>query len=100
MEFRVRGESGELRVCYQHAATLGAWSMEPAGRRTYAFVGKVLSEHSYWMTQRPLDLALRLGSTEWLWRDVSIQRSGDELRVELSEPPIATEFASGARGER
>lgn len=94
MEVRMSGEVGELRVCYQRAAQLGRWQMLPAsGRGRYSITADLVSTNAYWMTQHPLDIALVLGGTEWLWRDVAVTQDGRQVRVEVSEPPIVSPVA-------
>jgi hypothetical protein len=90
---RATGPSGTLRVGYQWAADLGAWRMEPSADHPHAFVlrSTVLRRHDYWFTQYPMDLALRLGGTEWLWRGVSVAREGDLVAVTLSERPVVSD---------
>lgn len=95
---RATGEAGELRVGYQVAATLGKWSLdaEPRLPLTYACEATVASEHGYWMTQGPMDLALFIGQTEWLWRGVTLARVGGQVEIELHERPCATERAAAS----
>lgn len=93
---RASGTTGVLRVGYQVAADLGAWHMVLAPRLplTYVFRATVLSEHDYWITQAPIDLAVQVGSAEWLWRDVQLQRTGDAIVVDLHERPIVSPRAA------
>ena len=95
---RAFGVSGELRVLYQRAARLGQWAMEPAPgpRPTYVCTAAIYEENAYWMAQTPLDVALWLGRTEWLWRGVKVSRAGKgQITVELREAPIVGERATG-----
>lgn len=95
---RASGTAGALRVSYQVAADLGAWEIVLAPRlpRVFTFSGTVLREHTYWITQAPLDLVLSLGSSEWLWRGVTVTRAGDKIHIELTERPIVSERAPTA----
>lgn len=72
---------------YQEAAALGAWRMLPEGDG-FRFTARVVSEHPYWITQEPLDLSISVGRTEWLWRGVSVRRSGEDCVIHLVERPI------------
>jgi hypothetical protein len=96
---RASGQAGELRVCYQHAAWLGAWTLAVAPGATLrcAFEAQVLSENRHWMSQEPLDLVLAVGTAEWVWRGVQVRRAGDKVEIDLTERPIVTERAGSAR---
>ena len=89
---RASGRVGALRVGYQLAATLGAWDIEQASEipRAFVFRSSILSEHAHWITQQPLDLVLAIGTVEWLWRDIALERSGDDVSVALTEVPIVS----------
>jgi hypothetical protein len=95
---RASGTHGELRVGYQVAARLGPWSMEQAAQVpvAYEFRALVLHENSFWITQRPLDLVVALGTVEWTWRDVSFERDGRHIVVELCIRPEVLERAPAA----
>ena len=95
---RATGPSGALRVGYQWAADLGAWTLAPSESRPKAFAltSRITRHHSYWIDQGPLDLALTFGRCEWLWRDVEVRRDGDTVLVVLAERPIVSEPASVA----
>ena len=100
---RASGLSGELRVGYQQAARLGAWSieLEPRIPRECTLRARVLSEHPYWITQQPLDVVVLLGNrVEWLWRDVQVARAEDGIVVTLSDRPIVDERREAAELER
>lgn len=92
---RATGNEGTLRVGYQVAAELGRWEMAQAPQvpRTFRFTAQVEREHAYWITQKPLDLVLSLGTAEWLWRDIVVERKGDRVEITLSERPIVSERA-------
>lgn len=90
---RATGPSGALRVGYQWAADLGAWKLTPSEDRPKAFVlnARIIRQHQYWIEQDQLDLALTLGTCEWLWRGVEVIRDGAEVSVILAELPIVSE---------
>ncbi len=93
---RARGPSGSLRVGYQVAAELGAWEIviEPKIPRTYAFRAVLLTQHDYWSQQRPLDLVLALGATEWTWRGVEPAHEAGAITLELHALPVISERAT------
>lgn len=97
---RARGPGGELRVGYQRAARLGAWEIVLESRlpRTFTFRSMIFDEHDYWITQRPLDLVLSLGMTEWVWRDVAPARNGRAISMALTERPIVSDRAPMMEG--
>ena len=100
---RASGTYGELRVGYQRAARLGAWAIEIDPQRPggFAFSASISDEQTYWIAQGPpYDLALALGTAEWLWREAPIVRGPDgTVTAILTERPIATERARAAQGE-
>jgi hypothetical protein len=57
----------------------------------FKVVATILSEDSFRLDQRPLDLALRLGTTEeeveWFWPDVSFDRIGDQITLTVETRP-------------
>ena len=81
--FSAEGVGGELRCAYAAAARLGRWALSaPNGtldgdRR--AIVIEILWRDDFLMLQRPLDLALRLGEVEWVWRSVLLD--GETVHV-------------------
>lgn len=95
----VSGRSGELRVGYQRAALLGEWTITPSSNRpnTFTFHTDAVEENPHWYRQSPLDLVLALGTTEWVWRNVSILRDGPDMYVELTERPAVSQRARGNR---
>lgn len=90
---RARGDCGALRVCYQRAAVLGAWTLEQERRlpASYLFRAQIVTAHDFWITQRPIDLVLAVGTTEWLWRDVALIVAEGEARITVTERPIVSE---------
>lgn len=96
---RASGSAGLLRVGYQQAAVLGQWTVELEHRlpRAYVLRARILSEHSFWITQRPIDVVLRLAGVDWIWRDIGMERDADgRVVVRLTERPIVEASASTA----
>lgn len=92
---RASGVFGELRVGYQRAARVVAWSITPADRaRAWVFRGRVDESNAYWLGQRPLDLMAEIGTAECVWRGVPARITADgEVEVELTGQPEVTERA-------
>lgn len=99
---RASGSSGVLRVGYQVAATLGAWSLVLEHRlpRVFTLRAAVLTEHAHWITQRPIDLVVHLASVEWIWRDIALERDGQDIVVHVTERPIVEPCRVTAGGEK
>lgn len=86
---RVDGALGILRVGYQRAADVGAWSIESAGRpREFLLRAKIADINEFWIARTPLDVALRVAGTDWIWRDISIAQEGDGFTTMLDGTPI------------
>lgn len=95
---RASGTAGEIRVGYQRAATLGAWSLTLLEKvpRTFEMRARVINTHDYWFQQTPQDLVLWLGLTAWSWKSVEVWREGDELVAELqNRPTVSVEAITG-----
>ena len=92
---RASGHAGLLRVAYQVAAHLGPWEIVVSRMlpHPFEFRSTLTESHAYWLTQRPLDLVLELGQTEWIWRDVMVKRVGAAITIELTERPIVDDRA-------
>lgn len=90
---RASGPAGCLRVGYQWAADLGAWTLEPDADHCGAFrlVAALRRTHAYWFDQAPIDLVLTLGNTEWIWRGVEVERGPQGVSVVLAERPIVSD---------
>lgn len=83
---RAIGVSGELRVGYQLAATLGAWSLN--GGPTFTFEAALSSSDRFWLDRRPIDLVLHIGDVEWIWRGQAISINNDIVSASITERPI------------
>lgn len=86
---KASGRSGELRHGYQKAADIGRWQMAQAVRfpPTFVFVGTLDQTNEYWIRERPLDLVVSLGSTEWQWKNVTPIIDGARIEIELTRRP-------------
>lgn len=95
---RASGTRGELRVGYQYAATLGAWTLEMAARIPVTFIlrAQLLHEHEYWSQQAPLDLVLDLAGVEWIWHGVRVQRDGKDVLIEVTKRPIVEQRSAAS----
>lgn len=80
------GTAGAVRVGYQLAMSIGAWSIT-AHRGSLAFRGRVVSENAYWAKQTPLDLVLWIGAAEWSWCRVTLGRDGQDVTAVLLVRP-------------
>ena len=69
---RISGGSGALRVGYHEAARLASWAVESRPPDVCDVTAQVVEVSTFWVTQKPLDLVLRVGTTEWLWPDVNV----------------------------
>ena len=86
---RVDGATGILRVGYQRAADVGAWSIEPAGyRKTFRLTAKIDHINEFWITRTPLDAVMRVAGMNWIWRDISIAQDKGSFTALLDGTPI------------
>jgi hypothetical protein len=83
----MRGPSGEIRHGYQVAARLGKWEAMPRNETEMSFTASVVSVDEYWILQEPLEVALRLARTEWVWREVAPVRDGNQIHIVLKGKP-------------
>lgn len=101
---RATGPSGTLRAGYQWAADLGTWEIaaasEPGKPAAFAFSSRITRQHDYWIEQETLDLSLAIGSTEWLWRGITVSRDGTSVSVVLTERPVVSERLDDAGEEQ
>lgn len=84
----MKGPRGTIRCGYQTAATLGAWSIVPRAPKGVSFEGALVDAHDYWLDQDPLDLVLAVGSTEWIWRGITVVRAEGRVYIDLLDRPI------------
>lgn len=84
---RASGPSGELRYGYQIAAQIGPWVITAASSGGFAFSAPTLASDEVWLAQRPLDLVLAIGQTEWIWRAVAPDLMDGRLVIPLTHRP-------------
>jgi hypothetical protein len=64
------GPSGELRVGYQQAASLGLWEIQAIAEvstTSFAIKAEIRNTDSFWITQTPMTVDLQFGRFHWLW---------------------------------
>jgi hypothetical protein len=86
----MKGPSGEIRCGYQIAARLGTWELAPkivAGPDVLLFHAAVREADDFWLAQEPLQLALQVGRTLWVWEGVVPVRDGTTIHVDLQGKP-------------
>lgn len=89
------GDIGKLKVGYQTAATLLKWTVtsqqETLGSATVTLVAVVGPCDKFWMTQRPIALALNMGAAWWRWETGGIPEfeTGDTITIQLLGTPVA-----------
>jgi len=76
---RAKGLSGELRVGYQRAATLGAWSLEPSPPNGAIVTATIEDADEFWMDHEPKSLYLALGPSWWIWKHAELR--GNQIHV-------------------
>jgi hypothetical protein len=87
---RAEGIGGELLVAgYQHAAFLGPWRLGPSdsGPDDSKIVAQIAHLDTYWITQRPIRVVLRLGKFEWSWDDVRFEPGSSLTAMVVSGQP-------------
>lgn len=87
---RISGAGGRVRVGYQTAAMLGAWTLTQT--RSGAIVAYDVSARltdldTFWIQQGPMDLELQMGARIWAWRQVEPTFSAESLAVSLDGVP-------------
>lgn len=92
--FEAHGHRGVVLCGHRVAARLGQWSLA-ASLETLSPTPRVhvrarlTGETSWWMTQRPLTLALEIGAREWwIWSDgAEVMANGGRLTMVVEGPP-------------
>ena len=87
---RISGTGGRVRVGYQTAATLAAWTLirtastpEPA----YTLTAALTRSDTFWNRQGPMDLELTMGQRAWIWSQVTPTITAESLAVTLRGVP-------------
>ena len=90
------GLGGELRHGYRVAAGLGEWLLDIQTRPTRLIeaVVTVRWTDETWLGERPLDLALHIGSATWVWRNIEPSWRDGRMRVTLRDRPETREWAA------
>jgi hypothetical protein len=86
---KAEGIGGELLVGgYQHAAYLGPWRLGPSdsGPDHWKIVAQLVHVDSYWITQSPVRVVLRLGDLEWSWDDVQFDPDNPSASIVSGMP--------------
>ncbi len=85
---RITGAGGALRVGYQTAARLGAWTLTQ-NRTQYELRAEVADIDTFWYPQRPMSVSLQMGSRRWEWAHVDPTRE-HPITVALQGAPRIT----------
>ena len=91
---KASGTSGELRVSYQRAVTLGSWSLETGLSLPLAFVieAQVKTLDAFWSTQTPMVIDLQFGRFHWIWDDIKpVYENGSVSVRVVGKPQIMKE---------
>lgn len=73
MAFHLKGRGGAVRVGYQVAATLGAYTLSPSGPGEWQVEASVASADAFWLSQPAAQtLELAVGQQRWVWRGVAL----------------------------
>ena len=87
---KIAGTGGDIRVGYQHAATLERWSIHASGYQpqiSYTLKAEVVERDEYWFFETPHSVSLRMGQRHWLWHNVTV--TGDtSITGELYGSPL------------
>jgi hypothetical protein len=69
----IRGQRGRVKVGYQTAAHLGAFTLSPTGPSEWSLDATVTGQDEYWMAQEAArTLELEIGEQRWIWRTVRL----------------------------
>jgi hypothetical protein len=79
---KASGHGGALLAGgYEPAATIEDWSLAPIGPDEYQIKVQLVGVHTWWITQRPMSIALRLGNRTWRWDGVHLDVPAGEILV-------------------
>ena len=83
MSLSMRGQTGQLKLGYQSAAVLGAWTLADGGRVD----ATVTSKNEAWLDTGNLILCLNIGRKMWVWRQVEIYELSTVLGCRVTGNP-------------
>ena len=99
---RASGIGGELRVGYQCAAVLGAWSLEATPTvpmLRFVITARIVTSNTYWLATRPLTLCLQFGRFRWAWEHVCPVVDGRQLQLTVTgKPQVSAEVQLARTG--
>jgi hypothetical protein len=83
--FTMRGKGGELKRGYQVAAQIGSWTWDGGGCVT----APSPTINAFWLSQDEPSLSLHIdvGSQTWVWRDVKLVQSDQQLVIAVTGKP-------------
>lgn len=88
MPFHLKGRGGAVRVGYQVAATLGAYTLSPSGPGEWQVEASVASADAFWLSQPAAQtLELAVGQQRWIWRGVALAVEGAVVRGTVQGSP-------------
>lgn len=88
MAFQLKGRGGAVRVGYQVAATLGAYTLSPSGPGEWQVEASVASADAFWLSQPAAQtLELAVGQQRWVWRGVALAVEGSVVRGTVQGSP-------------
>ena len=88
---RIAGVGGWVRVGYQTAATVGAWTLtrlRSQPEQAYEATASLTSMDAFWSQQRPCTLELMVGSRAWVWANIEPLWTAQSLTVTLTGGPV------------
>lgn len=86
--FSLKGRGGTLRVGYQVAATLGAYTLQPSGAGEWSVEASVAETDAFWLSQPAAQtLELAVGQQRWIWRGVVLAVDGSVVRGTVQGHP-------------
>lgn len=82
------GKRGRIKVGYQVAADLGAFTLAPTGPGEWSISASVTQADAFWLSQDTgRTLELEVGSQRWVWRTVSLVVDGNAVSGTASGRP-------------
>jgi hypothetical protein len=83
------GTQGAVTFGLVPAAHLRAWRLDPVddAPMTWTLTGTAVNVNTFYMTQTPLSVSLRVGSRNWRWHDVVLEIAGGTVRGTVTGRP-------------